>query len=84
MLKFTQLTDKLKYPLQCKSKLLLYHSAVITYVISKFDDYEKELTVSIKSILLVIIFRMATPISTLTSIPMAIQTNWSSKMVVLL
>lgn len=37
MLKFTQLTDKLKYPLHCKSKLLLYHSAVITYVISKFD-----------------------------------------------
>lgn len=41
MIKFTQITDKLKYPPKLKGKLSTIHSDIITYVISNFHNTTK-------------------------------------------
>lgn len=41
MVKFTQLTDKLKYPAKIKAKLSTLHSDIITYVMDNFRNTAK-------------------------------------------
>ena len=41
MIKFTQITDRLKYPPNLKSTLMPLHADIISYVMSNFKNNNK-------------------------------------------
>jgi hypothetical protein len=64
MIKFTQLTEKLKYPPNCKATLSTLHSEIITYVVNNFQNtnrYKSKVVGILNTISYYIVFNNSLP-----------------------
>ena len=73
MIKFTQITNALKYPHNFKSNLLLYHSNVVEYVIKNFSNtarYKRKVLYSINIISYIVVSGDFMPVNWVPEKPM--------------